>query len=146
MPGIADIKTMTETVRARDRRGRFAGRSRYSSGRMVRFALDAITSFSTMPLRAAVWLGLLAVAAGFAILLYVFYRRLVAGATVPGWASIVSLLAVFNGITLLLLGVLGVLGEYVGRIYEEVKRRPLYVVRERLGVRAEPPPENPRDE
>jgi hypothetical protein len=68
-----------------------------------------------------VWIGLLAVAAGLAVLVYVFYRRLIAGATVPGWASIVSLLVVFNGITLLLLGVLG---EYVGRIYEEVKRRP----------------------
>jgi hypothetical protein len=80
------------------------------------------------------------VASGLAILLYVFYRRLIAGATMPEWASIVSLLVVFNGITLLLLGVLG---EYVGRIYEEVKRRPLFVVRERLGFGADPSPKDP---
>ena len=113
-----------------ERQARFAGRSKYPPRRMFRFALDAITSFSTAPLRAAVWLGLVAVAAGLGFLVYVLHRRLVAGATVPGWASIVSLLVVFHGITLLLLGVLG---EYVGRIYEEVKRRPLYVVRERIG-------------
>ncbi len=114
-----------------DRQARRAGRSKYPPGRMLRLALDGLTSFSVAPLRAASGLGALVTAGGLAYLLYVLHRRLIAGATVEGWASIVSLLVIFNGVILMLLGVLG---EYVGRIYEEVKARPLYVVRERFGA------------
>jgi dolichol-phosphate mannosyltransferase len=113
-----------------DRQPRRAGRSKYPPLRMLRFALDGLTSFSIAPLRAAAALGALVTAGGLAYLLYVLYRKLIAGATVAGWASIVSLLVVFNGLILMLLGVLG---EYVGRIYEEVKGRPLYMVGERFG-------------
>jgi len=113
-----------------DRQPRRAGRSKYPPGRMLRFALDGLTSFSIAPLRAAAGLGALVTAGGLVYLLYVLYRRLIADATVAGWASIVSLLVIFNGLILMLLGVLGV---YVGRIYEEVKGRPLYMVRERFG-------------
>ena len=116
-----------------DRQPRRAGRSKYPPVRMLRFALDGLTSFSSAPLRAASGLGALVTAGGLAYLLYVLYRRLIAGATVEGWASIVSLLVIFNGVTLMLLGILG---EYVGRIYEEAKGRPLYVVRERFGGRS----------
>jgi glycosyltransferase involved in cell wall biosynthesis len=113
-----------------ERQPRRAGRSKYPPGRMLSLALDGLTSFSVAPLRAASGLGAVVTAGGLAYLLYVLYRRLVAGATVQGWASIVSLLIIFNGVTLILLGVLG---EYVGRIYEEVRGRPLYVVLEQFG-------------
>jgi glycosyltransferase involved in cell wall biosynthesis len=120
-----------------DRQPRRAGRSKYPPARMLRFALDGLTSFSIAPLRAASGLGALVTAGGLAYLLYVLYRRLIAGATVVGWASIVSLLVIFNGVILMLLGVLG---EYVGRIYEEIKGRPLYMVRERFGSRQDEGP------
>jgi glycosyltransferase involved in cell wall biosynthesis len=120
-----------------DRQPRRAGRSKYPPARMLRFALDGLTSFSIAPLRAASGLGALVTAGGLAYLLYVLHRRLIAGATVEGWSSIVSLLVIFNGVILMLLGVLG---EYVGRIYEEVKGRPLYMVRERFGSRQDEGP------
>jgi dolichol-phosphate mannosyltransferase len=113
-----------------DRQARRAGRSKYPPARMLRFALDGLTSFTIAPLRAAAGLGVLATAGGLAYLLYVLYRKFVAGATVPGWASIVCLLVIFNG---LILTLLGVLGEYVGRIHEEVKGRPLYRICEQFG-------------
>jgi glycosyltransferase involved in cell wall biosynthesis len=120
-----------------DRQPRRAGRSKYPPVRMLRFALDGLTSFSVAPLRAAAGLGALVSAGGLAYLLYTLYRKLIAGATVEGWASVVCLLIIFNGMVLVFLGVLG---EYVGRIYEEVKGRPLYMVRERFGGRQEEGP------
>jgi dolichol-phosphate mannosyltransferase len=120
-----------------ERQPRRAGRSKYSPGRMLRLALDGLTSFSIAPLRAAAALGILVTAGGLVYLLYVLYRKLVAGATIPGWASIVSLLVIFNGVILIFLGVLG---EYVGRIYEQLKARPLYMVGERFGGRQDKDP------
>lgn len=109
---------------------RFAGETKYPLRKMLRLSMDAITSFSTKPLKLASILGFLMSAAGFVYLLVVLYLRLFTDATTPGWSSMVVISLLFHGITLSLLGVLG---EYIGRIYEEAKQRPLYLVSETIG-------------
>ena len=106
----------------RDRR--FAGTTKYSLGKMLAFATDAIASFSTRPLRAAIHVSVLA--GGLAVLLlgYSIYRWLADG-TIPGWTSLMAAISLFACLQFL---VLGVLGEYVGRIFVEVKRRPLFIL------------------
>jgi len=108
-----------------DREARFAGTTKYPFTKMLRFAIDGITSFSTFPLRLATWLGVLAglVAVGTGV--WAFVVKFFASGIVPGWTTIMILVAFAASAQLL---VMGVLGEYIGRIYEEIKRRPLYVV------------------
>jgi glycosyltransferase involved in cell wall biosynthesis len=108
-----------------DRDARFAGTTKYPFTKMLRFAIDGITSFSTFPLRLATWLGVLAglVAVGTGI--WAFVVTFFAKGIVPGWTTIMILVAFGASAQLLMMGVLG---EYIGRIYEEIKRRPLYVV------------------
>ncbi len=110
---------------------RQAGESKYSAGRMARLATDALVSFSTIPLHVAVYLGFALAALGFLYALYALYQRLVTGDVLPGWASLAVLVSVVGGIQLMLMGVIGI---YLGKIYEEVKRRPLYLVRSALGL------------
>ena len=113
-----------------ERSPRFAGESKYPFTKMVRFALDGVTSFSTVPLRWATWMGL--VSAGISVLgiIYAFVTRLMTNSWVPGWAAMFVAVLFVGGIQLLSLGAIG---EYVGRIYSEAKARPLYIVAERLG-------------
>ena len=109
-----------------DAEPRFAGRSKYSYRAMVRLAGDAIFSFSSWPLRLAGFAGaLVSVAAGL-YLLFVLWARLFTNYTQPGWSSTLAAVLILGGVNLV---VLWILGEYVGRMYEEVKQRPLYVVR-----------------
>jgi dolichol-phosphate mannosyltransferase len=112
------------------RAARFAGETKYPLRKMLRFALDGILSFSLVPLRLATWLGF--ATAGMAVvgMIYALLMRLLTNIWVPGWTLLFIACSTIGGIQLVFLGVLG---EYVGRIYGEVKRRPLYVVRERLG-------------
>ncbi|WP_010272226.1 glycosyltransferase family 2 protein [Paenibacillus senegalensis] len=112
------------------REERFAGETKYPLKKMIRFALDAITSFSYKPLRIATYIGFFVSLSSFIYLLIVLYQRLFTDLTEPGWTSIVAINLLFNGIVLLLLGVIG---EYIGRIYDESKGRPLYIVRETRG-------------
>jgi dolichol-phosphate mannosyltransferase len=107
---------------ARD--ARFAGSTKYPLRKMISFALDALTSFSTKPLRAAVWLGLMSSLFAFAILAYAVYQWS-AGNVVPGWASSLVAISFFSGTQLF---VMGVFGEYLGRVVQEVKRRPLFTI------------------
>ncbi|HIW31729.1 MAG TPA: glycosyltransferase family 2 protein [Candidatus Paenibacillus intestinavium] len=109
------------------REERFAGVTKYPLKRMVSFALDAITSFSYKPLRIATYVGFAISFFSFIYLLVVVYQRIFTDSTEAGWASIIALNLLFNGIILILLGVIG---EYIGRIYDESKNRPLYIVRE----------------
>ena len=109
---------------------RCAGTTKYPYGKLVRLAADAVLSFSLVPLRAGAFLGLPAAAIGLGGLIIALAAWLFAGAAVSGW-GFATLIALFLGGVQLL--AVGVLGEYVGRVYREVKRRPLYVVRERLG-------------
>lgn len=107
---------------ARD--ARFAGETKYPLRKMISLAIDALTSFSTKPLRAAVWLGLMSSLFAFAILFYAVFQWSV-GNVVPGWASSVVAISFFSGTQLF---VMGVFGEYLGRVVQEVKGRPLFTI------------------
>jgi glycosyltransferase involved in cell wall biosynthesis len=113
------------------RDARPAGTTKFSLRKMVAFALDGITSFSTAPLRLALNLGFMVSVLAFALGVGTIVAKVAGAFVVPGWASILTVIAFLGGIQLT---VLGVIGEYVGRIHEEVKRRPLYLVRETVGV------------
>lgn len=109
------------------REERFAGETKYPLRKMIAFALDAITSFSYKPLKMAIYLGFTISGASFIYLLFVLYQRLFTDTTVAGWTSIVAMNLLFNGMMLI---ILGIMGEYIGRIYDESKNRPLYIVRD----------------
>jgi glycosyltransferase involved in cell wall biosynthesis len=113
------------------RHERFAGVTKYPLRKMLKFAFDGITSFSTVPLRAATWLGALAGLVALGLGTWAFYVKVVGGTTVPGWTTIMILVALGSSAQLL---VIGILGAYVGRIYEEVQRRPLYTVAKEMNL------------
>src|SRR5262245_36831377 len=122
-----------QTAVTYNRPARFAGETKYPLRKMIHFALDGITSFSVVPLRIATWLGV--AAAGLALLagIWAFYEKLYGSGVVPGWTTIMILVGMGSSAQLLMTGILG---EYIGRIYEEVKRRPLFVVREEINFGA----------
>jgi dolichol-phosphate mannosyltransferase len=103
---------------------------------MLRFAADGVLSFSFAPLRLAVWTGFAAIAVAFGGIVYALLLRFLFDPShwVRGWTSLFVAVLFLGGVQLLSLGIIG---EYVGRIYGEVKGRPLYFVRERLGFEAE---------
>lgn len=109
---------------------RFAGTTKYPLKKMIKFALDGITSFSNKPLKLAIYTGMALSALSFIYLLVVVIQKLFTYTTIIGWASIIAVNLFFNGIILMFLGIIG---EYIGRIYEEAKNRPLYVIREKIG-------------
>jgi dolichol-phosphate mannosyltransferase len=113
------------------RDARHSGRTKFPLHRMVAFASDGIVSFSVAPLRLALNLGFLGSAVSVMLGISAIVVKLGGLFVVPGWASIVVALGFLTGVQLI---VLGVMGEYIARIYDEVKRRPLYLVRESLGV------------
>ncbi|WP_151737939.1 glycosyltransferase family 2 protein ['Paenibacillus yunnanensis' Narsing Rao et al. 2020] len=114
------------------REERFAGETKYPLKKMIRFALDGITSFSHKPLKIATYVGFFLSFFSFLYLFLVVFQKFFTSWNYPGWTSIVGINLLFNGITLMLLGVIG---EYIGRIYDESKDRPLYIVREVKGYR-----------
>jgi dolichol-phosphate mannosyltransferase len=116
------------------REARQAGTTKYPLGKMIKFAFDGITSFSTVPLKLATWTGYLAALAAVLYLISVFIQRAL-GITVEGWATIMVAMLFLGSVQLICLGILG---EYLGRIFNEVKPRPMYVIEERLGM--DPPP------
>jgi dolichol-phosphate mannosyltransferase len=121
-----------------ERPSRAAGATKYSTRKMVAFAWDAILSFSTLPLRFATYVGFITFALGMIYGARVFIHALIYPDLVPGWATTVVLTALLGGAILFCLGMIG---EYVGRIYEEIKQRPLYIVRRRMNLdAAEAPP------
>jgi glycosyltransferase involved in cell wall biosynthesis len=115
---------------------RAAGVTKFSFFKMVKFATDGIVSFSILPLRLATWVGF--AASGIAllgVLITVVERLIGVEGLVRGWASVLVAILFIGGVQLISMGIIG---EYVGRIYGESKRRPLYVVRERLGFESAP--------
>lgn len=110
---------------------RFAGDTKYPLKKMLKFAANGITSFSYKPLKLATYAGCFVSLLSFVYLLYVLYQRLfIPQSTIPGWASLAIISLFFNGIVLILLGIMG---EYIGRIYDEAKARPLYIISDREG-------------
>jgi polyisoprenyl-phosphate glycosyltransferase len=115
---------------------RFAGRTKYPLGKMFKLAWDGVTSFSFAPLRVAIYLGLIVSVMSFIFGSFVIIGRLfldqteLLGFPTHGWGSLMVAVLFLAGVQLI---VLGMLGEYLGRTYDEVKRRPLYILREKMG-------------
>lgn len=109
---------------------RRAGRTSYTLSKMLKLAWTGVTSFSLIPLRLCIVLGLLTSAFAFEQLIEALYRKLVLGGTVPGWTQTMVVMSFLFGMLFI---VLGILGEYIGRILVEVRGRPRYLVSEELG-------------
>jgi dolichol-phosphate mannosyltransferase len=109
------------------RSARFAGTTKYTFSKMVALALDGIVSFSTLPLRMLTYFGLFAAALSFLGIIYALCMRLLTNHWVQGWATLFVAMLFLSGLQLISLGIMG---EYLGRIYTEVKQRPLFVIRE----------------
>ena len=108
-----------------DRAERTAGTSKYPLKKMLRLAFDGITGFSSAPLKISFYMGLFATIVGFGVFVWSILEKFLSPATtVPGWASLMTAIVFFAGVQLL---TIGILGEYIGRIYDEVKQRPLYI-------------------
>lgn len=114
---------------AYDRDERFAGETKYPLKKMVRFALDALTGFSSAPLKLASHVGLALSIGSVLMILYIAYAWL-AGRSIQGWTSLMLVVVVLGAVQMF---VLALMGEYIGRLYNEAKRRPLYIVQEVAG-------------
>jgi glycosyltransferase involved in cell wall biosynthesis len=132
MRGLITWVGYNQTAVLYDRDRRYAGSTKYPITKMMKFALDGITGFSSQPLRLASHAGL-AFAAGSLLLMILFIIYKISGGSrlIPGWTSLIVAVLFLGGIQLL---AVGIVGEYIGRIYEEVKRRPLYLVKESTDV------------
>lgn len=113
------------------RPARAAGTGKWPGWKLWNFALDGITSFSTFPLRLWSYLGGLIALTGFAYAVLIFVRTVLYGVDVPGYASLMVVVLTLGGLILISLGIIG---EYLGRVFEEVKRRPPFIVRELVGL------------
>ena len=114
---------------------RFAGVSKFSPRKMMHFALDGILAFSTLPLRFGLYAGILSGVVSFILFLHVLFVKYVENDAVPGWATILACVLFFGGVQLISLGIMG---EYIGRIFEETKGRPLYLIaRDKPAILAE---------
>ena len=112
-----------------DRQERFAGETKYPLKKMMRFALDALTGFSSAPLKLASHVGLALSIGSVILILYIAYAW-AAGRNVQGWTSLMLVVVVIGAVQMF---VLALMGEYIGRLYNEAKRRPLYIVQEVAG-------------
>jgi dolichol-phosphate mannosyltransferase len=110
---------------------RFSGSSKYSLGKMVKLAWNGISSFSIIPLRLGILLGIITSFIAFAEIIYATAVKIFTDTAVPGWASAISILSFLFGVLFILLGILG---EYVGRVLVEVRQRPRYLVSEHAGI------------
>ncbi len=128
--GLVSWVGFRQTEVAFVREERFAGETKYPLRKMIKLSLDAMVSFSYKPLRLASYVGFALSGASVLFLLYVFYEKFFTDRTVPGWSSLMSMSLFFHGITLV---ILGILGEYVGRIYDETRNRPRYIVESTRG-------------
>lgn len=122
-----------QTSFAYERDARFAGDPKYDFGRLLRLALDGVFAFSHAPLRLATLVGLGITGVGGALAVWIFVKRVIQYEVVPGFATVAILVLFFGGVQLV---TIGILGEYIARIYTEVKGRPRYVIRELDGLAA----------
>ena len=129
--GMVSWVGFRQTALSYQRAARFAGASKYPLRKMVRFATDGILSFSTKPLQMAVALGMLSASVALLGIIYALTLRIFTDLWVEGWTALFIAVMFVGGAQLLCIGILG---EYIGRIYSEVKKRPLYVVQEFVGL------------
>jgi len=120
-----------------EREARTTGSSRFSLWKLWNFALDGITSFSSLPLRIWSYFGLLLALTGFIYASFIVIRVLIFGVDLPGYPSILVFILFFSGIQLISIGILG---EYIGRLFTEVKQRPMYLIEESYGFGEENKP------
>jgi dolichol-phosphate mannosyltransferase len=113
-----------------DRDERFAGETKYPLSKMLKFAFDALTGFSSAPLKLASHAGLGLSIGSVVIVLFILYAW-IAGRSIPGWTSLMFVVVVLGAVQMF---VLALMGEYIGRLYNEAKRRPLYIVQEIAGA------------
>ena len=106
---------------------RFAGESKFSLKKMFRLAVDGVLAYSSLPLRFGLYVGMLCACISVLIFLHVLYVTYIGGDAERGWPTIIGCIVFFGGVQLMTLGIIGV---YIGRIFEEVKRRPLYLVKQ----------------
>ncbi len=131
IPGLRSWLGFKQTGVPYDRQDRAAGKPKQTLRRLLRYAMDGMISFSFKPLRAATWLGFVVSIVAFLLGVYYFVDFFASGKEPgSGFTTIILCVLFLGGIQLI---TIGILGEYVGRIYEEVKQRPLYVVKERIG-------------
>lgn len=131
--GIFSWVGFRQTYIEYDNKKRFLDESHWSFRRLLGYGVDGIVSFNVQPLRMCVYLGGILLAISIVYLLYLFIRILIYGIDVPGYFTTITLISVLGGVQLISLGIIG---EYVGRIYAEVKKRPLYIV-DRTNIKAE---------
>lgn len=129
--GMVSWVGFKQTAVLYDRPGRFAGETKYPLRKMLRFAIDGITSFSVLPLRFATYLGMFISVASVGVAIWAVVAHFALRATVPGWTASVVLTSLLAAVQLLMIGILG---EYIGRIYEQVKGRPLYLVGDNINL------------
>lgn len=134
MKGLFCWPGMKHTVIEFERQARVHGTSKYNYWNLWNFALSGITSFSTFPIRAGTYLGLTVASLSFLFGLWVIFKTVIIGVDVPGYASLLVAVLFMGGVQLFFLGLLG---EYIGRIYKEVKNRPLYFVADEIGFNSE---------
>ena len=132
MKGLFAWVGFTQATVYYERHPRFAGKTKWNYWRLWNFALDGITSFSSMPLKIWSYAGLLLAMLSLSYAVFLIARTAINGRDVPGYASIMVTILFLGGIQLI---TLGVIGEYLGRVYEEVKRRPLYIIRDSYGIK-----------
>lgn len=130
MKGLYAWVGFRQTTVSYDIEPRLEGRSKWSVWRLWRLAVDGITSFSSLPLKVWSVVGLAFALVALTYGTYLIVRTIVHGVDVPGYASVMVMILFLGGLQLLSLGIIG---EYLGRVYDEVKARPLYVVRQRIG-------------
>lgn len=128
--GIRSWTGFRQTGLEYERDRRFGGEVKYTTAKLLRLALDGMFSFSYVPLRLASYVGLGISLISFAMALFYFLQKLFVGIDTKGWASTIVIILFLGGVQLL---TVGIIGEYIGRIYDEVKQRPLYVISERVG-------------
>ncbi|OGK15062.1 hypothetical protein A3H80_00865 [Candidatus Roizmanbacteria bacterium RIFCSPLOWO2_02_FULL_37_19] len=116
-----------------DRKKRLTGETHYPLSKMIGFALNGIVSFSTRPLRIAIYVGILASIIGIVGIIYAIYRRLFLPSAywVPGWTATFVAIMFFGGVQLI---TIGIIGEYIGKIYSEIQGRPQYLVKEKVNI------------
>ncbi|MBA2526775.1 MAG: glycosyltransferase [Pyrinomonadaceae bacterium] len=113
-----------------EREARNAGEPKYTFRKLIGLALSGYIGFSSLPLRLAAWLGLWSATAGFLLALWVVLSKLIVPHVPQGWASTIAVILFVGGVQMIMLGVIG---EYLGRVYDEVRQRPLYVISSRVG-------------
>ena len=130
MRGLRGWVGFKQTGVAYERQARQRGTSKYSFGKLLKLAFDGLVSFSAVPLWLAGWMGALSAMLGFSYMLYAFVSRILGHEIPQGWTSTIIIILFLGGIQLM---VLGILGNYIGRIFDEVKDRPHYITKQKAG-------------